>query len=198
MPYDPMDAGMDWNGTGYGTGDPVSKGFDIAKLMPWIVGGSMAYGAIQPFMGGAASAGSAGTAAHAPTAAGVLPGGAIPGWSEAMAGYAGPTAASAPLGSLGAGSAAGAGAAFGSAGTSIASRFKDWVTDPKNMIGLATMIPALVAQNKAGSMTAQEQALLDEALKRTQRTDPLHQAVTQLAFSRLPDSARQGISLTGK
>jgi hypothetical protein len=63
-------------------------------------------------------------------------------------------------------------------------------------IPLAASLLSRGADNGANAET--EKALLAEALKRTARTDPLHQAVTQLAYSRLPISARAGTTLTGR
>lgn len=70
------------------------------------------------------------------------------------------------------------------------------------LASLASIIAGLAGGNgtMSGNSATDERlnALLDSAQRRTDRTDPLHQAVTQLAFSRLPVSSRNGISLTGK
>lgn len=143
---------------------------------------------------GSASAATSGTGAAAGGASAGVPSmpWTIPAGFEASMGAAPPALGSiAPTVATTAASGAGAGSAL-----------KNFLTNPANLAKLATIgIPALMQAfgNNGGSNTSgAEQALLDEALRRTQRTDPLHQAVTQLAFSRLPVSARQGINLTGK
>lgn len=80
--------------------------------------------------------------------------------------------------------------------------FMDWFKDPGNIAGLGALIASLMGGRDQGMDPAQS-AQLDQ-LRRIQaiteakmrRVDPLHQAVAGLAFSRLPVSARQGITYT--
>lgn len=86
-------------------------------------------------------------------------------------------------------------------GDDLSSRLRDWFTDPRNIIGLAGMAGSL-ATRPNGGMSADQQAAQAQANRmaaiteaRMRRVDPLHQAVTQLAFGRLPVSSRNGIAL---
>lgn len=172
-PYDPMEGNTDWGYTGYGTGDPKFDG-------GWDIAANLAFPAVAATMLSGIPLGKKNTQAQA-----------NPSIRDEVMGVDNALGGSNPLGQFAASAAGNA--------PSLLDKFRQYLTDPKNLVNLASIVPALAAMSKSnGGGSAQEQALLDEALKRTQRVDPLHQAVTQLAFSRLPDSARQGISLTGK
>lgn len=160
---------------------------DPRVLGPIAVGaaGGLAAGGLLPGAAQSAAAGGAG----APTAVPSMPW-TIPAGFEASMGAAPPA-----LGSVAptvAGGAAGAGA------KTLAGSIKDKLLSPSGIAGIGGLIAALMANRGNGETSAAQEALLNEALKRSQRVDPLHQAVTQLAFSRLPISAREGISLMGK
>jgi hypothetical protein len=91
--------------------------------------------------------------------------------------------------------------AASAAAPSLLDRIKGSLTSPDGLASLAGIITSLAAGGAGGGGGASDEqmnALLEQAVRRTERTDPLHQAVTQLAFSRLPVSARNGIQLTGK
>jgi hypothetical protein len=151
---DPMDAGVDWNRTGYGTGTPGPEGGVggfLTNVLPWVVGGGMALGGLQAAgMGGAAAGGGAGAGAG------------------------------------------GAGAAASGLGGTLAGLFKN----PQTYAGLAGLISALASRPGGGgggggaldpfATNPQLQEMLGMSADRARRTDPLHQAVTQLAMNRLP------------
>ena len=90
------------------------------------------------------------------------------------------------------------------AGAGLGADILKHLTSPGGITALASLIPMLAGAGRGqsgGGSTAMPQGLQDMltmSVQRAQRTDPLHQAVTQLAFSRLPDASRNGISLTGK
>lgn len=86
----------------------------------------------------------------------------------------------------------GAGASSGLTGA-----LKNWFTDPGNLVGLGSLIAALASGNGGGGSGAEsEEARRMQQIteQRMRRVDPLHQAVTQLAWGRLPINARQGVS----
>lgn len=76
----------------------------------------------------------------------------------------------------------------------------DWLRSREGAASLATLIPMLAARNgTGGGPTSLQGPTLDQFNKligmtteRAQRTDPLHQAVTQLAMSRLPTGVQRG------
>lgn len=161
---------------------------------------------------GAGVAGAAGVgplASHSalPVSAGVD--GSLPGISGetlgALQGSVVPsyTGAGAAAGTIGAGAASDAirrAAANGGVPTTPSRSLLDSITSPGGITSLASLIPLLMANH---GTSAAEQAQMDQANKlaaiteaRMRRVDPLHQAVTQLAFSRLPDTSRNGIALT--
>jgi hypothetical protein len=109
--------------------------------------------------------------------------------------------------SMAAGGAAGVGSvapivtAAATGGGSVLDRMRQSLTSPDGLASLAGIIGGLATGGMGGGGGASDEQmnqLLEHAVRRTERTDPLHQAVTQLAFSRLPVSARHGINLTGK
>ena len=150
-------------------------------------------------LGGAAGASGAG-AAGGGSQAGLLAGGAIPGWSAA--GMAGPGAIASQgvtaglAGGLGSVLPAAAGGAAAAAADGFLGKLKSQFTDPSNMVDLAGIITALVGASRGGggqtSPEAQRMQQMTEA--RMRRVDPLHQAITQLAWGRLPTNARSGIA----
>lgn len=151
--------------------------------------------------GGAGAAGATG-ASGAGGGAGTLASSSIP-TSLAMKAVPGAIAsqgASAALGSMlptlaGAGTAAATGAA-GSAAKGFMGGLKDTFTDPSNLSGLAGVIASLAGGMGGGNgqASADAQRLNQITEQRMRRVDPLHQAVTQLAWGRLPVNARQGIA----
>jgi hypothetical protein len=83
---------------------------------------------------------------------------------------------------------------------SLTDRLRNMVTNPENIASLASLIPLLMAANSGPSQSEQDQMAQANKLSqitetRMRRVDPLHQAVTQLAFGRLPVSSRNGIAL---
>lgn len=97
---------------------------------------------------------------------------------------------------IGGAGAAGAGAAGG-----IGQHLLDQLKSGKGIASLASLIPLLMAAGGGGgnnggggdllSQNPQLNSLLDMSVNRAQRTDPLHQAVTQLAMSRLPTNVQR-------
>lgn len=76
----------------------------------------------------------------------------------------------------------------------------DQLKSGKGIMSLASLIPMLMAAHGGGnsngggdplSQNPQLNSLLDMSVNRAQRTDPLHQAVTQLAMSRLPTNVQR-------
>lgn len=103
-----------------------------------------------------------------------------------IAGISVPTATQGGVG-LGGVTAAGAGAGAAGAGA----KFKDFFTNPKNIAGLAATGVAMGGAAGGGGAKspmddATVQQLMQMALKRQQRTDPLHDSVTQLAMAMMP------------
>jgi len=107
--------------------------------------------------------------------------------------YGGAAAAGAGAG-LGTAAANGGSAASGLAGTA-----RGLLTNPQTYAGLAGLITALASKPNGGGAGAgdpfatnpQLQHMLDIASQRVDRTDPLHQAVTQLAMNRLPTNVQR-------
>lgn len=79
------------------------------------------------------------------------------------------------------------------------SSFMDWMKDPSNIAGLAALVASLTGNRgqEADPQNTEElrriRAITEAKMR---RVDPLHQAVSALAFSRMPVSARQGITYT--
>jgi hypothetical protein len=161
------------------------------KALPYIIGSGFAYGQLAPLFGiGAGGAGGvAGEVAGVENAVlNAVGGGAVP--------LGGVTAA-------GTGAGAAAGGAAGGAGAEAAKRtLMQQLLSPQGLASLAALVPSAISAfsgpSGGGSASQAQEQLLQEALRRSQRVDPLHRAATQLAFSRLPTSAREGISLTGQ
>jgi len=102
-------------------------------------------------------------------------------------------------GATGAAVAPGAVSLGGGTAATTGSRILDWFKDPKNVAGVGSIVAGLTAgrgngQSAEDTEEARRMRQITEA--RMRRVDPLHQAVTQLAWGRLPVSARQGLSLT--
>lgn len=129
---------------------------------------------------------------------GVLPSGAIAGLHTAVPGAIGSEGVSAGIG-------AGAGSIAGAAG--LGKGLLDNLTSVKGIASLASIIPALtsLARNNGGDSgsggisddfikQAYEDAKRQNAMKeaRYRRVDPLHEAVTQLAYSRMPTNMQRG------
>lgn len=149
-----------------------------------------------------------GGAAGAAGASGVLPSSSLPAGS--LMGGA-PTIASQgvsagiPLGGITGGAAGAAGVAANAAGNGIGATLGGAARNllsPGGMAALTPLIAALTMRNNGsmgpgGPMPGFENAerMADITEARMRRTDPLHEAVTQLAFNRLPVSARDGIAL---
>lgn len=150
---------------------------DIGKVASWGVGAGLGAGVADAagLFGGGAAAG-AGSGSVAGDVAGVnakLAGAGVGGWAPEVAGGAG-----------------------------LGADLLKKLTSGQGVAGLASLIPMLMAANSgggAGSGTGtgdfaqmpQLNSLLDMSVNRAQRTDPLHQAVTQLAMSRLPTNVQR-------
>lgn len=67
-------------------------------------------------------------------------------------------------------------------------------TDPSNLAGLASIIAALASGNGGGADSEEARRIQQITEARMRRVDPLHQAVTQLAWGRLPINARAGVT----
>jgi hypothetical protein len=171
---------------------------------PLIAGGAaLTAGLINPALLGLGGAGGASGAAGG-AAAGA--GSAIPSW---MIHSAAPAITSQGISrTIGGAAGGGLGGILGKIGGGLGKFFGS-----KEGIGsLASIIPALMAMKGGGpfgggdgpnrGMDLAENAYADaqriNAMKeaRFRRVDPLHEAVTHLAFNRLPVSSREGIDLT--
>lgn len=97
-------------------------------------------------------------------------------------------------GAAGTGAATGAGTGAAAAG-GLGGALKGLVTNPSNLMDLAGVITALAGASRGGNgqASAEAQRLNQITEERMRRVDPLHQAITQLAWGRLPMNARQGI-----
>lgn len=90
--------------------------------------------------------------------------------------------------------------AAASAAPSVLGRLRDALLSPEGIATAGTIAASLAAggdgtndQTRASEAQARRMQAITEA--RMRRVDPLHEAVTQLAFGRLPVSSRQGVSL---
>ena len=106
-------------------------------------------------------------------------------------------AGSAPLGGV----TTAAASAGGSAATrGILDQLKDKLLSPDGLLTAGSIAAALASRGdgtNAATRESEEQARRLQAITeaRMRRVDPLHEAVTQLAFNRLPVSSRNGITL---
>jgi hypothetical protein len=170
-----------------------------------IIGTSLA--AIPIAAGSAAvlGGGGGGSAASQAGAGGTLPSSTIPNAHLAVPTTAGmgSQGASAGLGMLGlngAGSAIANGAASGGGG--VLGKLKSLFTNPEGLAGLGGIIGALASGGAGGGAGSGTGGADLEELKRInqitearmRRVDPLHQAVTQLAWGRLPTNSRSGVT----
>lgn len=89
------------------------------------------------------------------------------------------------------GSAAGAGS--GAASQGIGGALSDFATDPSNIAALAATVGGM-ASNGSNAQSEEARRLNQITEQRMRRVDPLHQAITQLAWNRLPINSRQGIT----
>lgn len=97
-----------------------------------------------------------------------------------------------------AGAGAGLWAGLGSAMGGLGSQMLKSLASPQGIASLASIVPALMSRGGGGgggldSLLQQQpqiNQLLGMSAERAQRTDPLHQAVTSLALSRMPVSSR--------
>ena len=80
----------------------------------------------------------------------------------------------------------------GNGGSGILDRIKGFLTDPSNLVGLAGVVGGLSRGGGGSSPDVQRLNAITE--QRMRRVDPLHQAITQLAWGRLPTSSRNGIA----
>ncbi len=139
----------------------------------------------------------AGLAASGPAAASGSASAApsVNGVTTAMPGAITSQGASAGLGGvLPAAGAGGAGATTAAAG-GVMGQLKDLFTSPSSAMDLAGMVTALLGASRGGGQAdPSAQRLTQMTEDKMRRVDPLHQAVTQLAWGRLPTSARQGIA----
>lgn len=177
--------------------DP-DRGFGRAVLsrpeimLPLVIGSGFGVGALTGPAAASASAPSA-------TASGVLPSSSIP---TSLAMNAVPGSAS-TIGGGATGAMSGLGSVLPEAGggATAASSLLDKLLSPDSLATAGTIAASLMsggdgtnAQTRASEEQARKIQAITEA--RMRRVDPLHEAVTQLAFGRLPVSSRQGINLT--
>lgn len=190
----------------------------FSKHWKWIVPAAVGAGTLGLGAAGvgplAGLFGGGGSAASGAAAGGVLPSGSIP-TSLAMqavpasiAGGAGvPTGVSAAtMAALGGGAGtAGLGgvmpAAASAGGAGLGSRLLDKLLSPEGLLTAGSIAASLASRGNGtndATRQSEEQAKRLQAITeaRMRRVDPLHEAVTQLAFSRLPVSSRNGINLT--
>jgi hypothetical protein len=174
---------------------------------PLVIGPAIAGAAGAGGASAASGAGSGGTATSAGTGAAID---TAPAWGAG--GYAnaatfGGTAAggSVPLGGITAGATDGmvngltpgqiAGLHLGgsAAGTSLTHDIVSHLLTPGGIATLASAIPSLIRDAGGGANNdPTTQALLDMALKRQQRVDPLHASVTRLSNAMLPTAYQNG------
>ena len=149
------------------------------------------------FLGGGGSGGA--SAAAAPLSAGPYSGGAGAPAGLVVGGV--PETVSAATSGAGLGAVApvvagaGTNAATNAATGAGASALKDLLS-AKGLTGIAGLIAALATRPRGIQQSqipydAQMQQLLNTSIGRVNRTDPLHQAVTQLAMNRLPTNVQR-------
>lgn len=161
-------------------------------------GGTLASGSI-PGLHAAVPGAVASQGASAGLAGGALAGGAIPGLHAAVPGAVASQNASAGLGTVLPAGIAGASAASraGRGADDVADAAGGWqdiFTDPSNLAGLGGLIASLIGNRGDQSGAEEMRRIHDITEARMRRVDPLHQAVTQLAWGRLPTSSRQGVA----
>jgi hypothetical protein len=163
---------------------------------PWgPLAATVGAGAAAGFGGAALAGGPAATHAAPDLATAPALGSTAPG---VMAG----TTLPAELGSMTAAQMAaafGSGAAHGGGDAAAgAMSLADFLKDPKTYASIAGLLTTLASKPGSGSgsgdvfsQNPQLQHLLDVSSQRVDRTDPLHQAVTQLAMQRLPTNVQR-------
>ena len=170
---------------------------DVDNIANMAVGSALGAGAISAASGGGAAAGG--------TSGGLLPNAALPGAAGAMTGAAVP-AMTTPAAALGGAAVPGAtGAALGSMKTKAGGAggaLLDAIASPQGVSGLAGILAMLAGGGAFGGGNGgastdmfgnnpQLKSLMDMSVNRAQRTDPLHEAVTALAMSRLPTNVQR-------
>lgn len=180
----------------------------LMKSLPYIIGGTMGYGALA---GAGVLPSIAGGGGAAASGSGAAAGGVLPSSQLAMSPlYTGPVVGgsqgvSAGLGAAGA--AAGAGADYLGDKPGVVSRVakavggdggaNQWV---KAALAALAGVPALVAAKNSGptaeelAMQQQIKDMLASQQRRVTFQDPLHEAVTRLAMSRLPTASQRPLA----
>jgi hypothetical protein len=160
--------GLGGRGSGYSAGDGFWGG--VAKAIPVAAGALGSFGVGSMLGGGAGASGGA---------VGGDVGGMVPTGTSVMGG----------AGAL-------EKAYNGASGGGLMGALKGLVDSPGDIASLGGMIAALAGGARGGNGQASEDAqrLNQITEQRMKRVDPLHQAVTQLAWGRLPTNARQGIA----
>lgn len=171
--------------------------FDWGDVLTSAVGGMLGAGAVDAFAGGAAAPAAFDAAPNIATPAGMA--------GAESVGALGGNALGVPVGTaaIGAPSVPLGGVKPPPQNTpppaSLGQKLKDLLTSPEGLASAGSVISSLLAGNGTNDATraSEEQARRMQAITeaRMRRVDPLHEAVTQLAFSRLPVSSRQGIAL---
>lgn len=178
----------------------VAAGGALASLglLPGMGGASAAGGGTGAAAGGALPATVPGSAASSLYASGGFgaPGGTAAGVAAGAGGLAaaGDVANTIPVGGLRP-TSGGNGGGGGNAGNALLSQ----LTSGQGLAGLAGLLTTLATRPNNGSggsgdlmsQNPQLQHLLDMSANRAERTDPLHQAITQLAMSRLPTNVQR-------
>lgn len=185
----------------------LGAAISLGPALPFAFGGGGAGGATAPLGAKAAvptsvamkatpaAIASQGASASVAGAGGLIPSASVP-IGSAMSGPA-------AIGSQGASNGVGAATTAGtianttSAATSALQKLRDRLTSPESIAALASLIPAIVASRSGsgGGSSPDVQRINAITEARMRRADPLHEVATQLAFSRAPIAARDGISL---
>lgn len=193
------------NGYGVAVQGGTARAYDKFDKWDVIIPAAAAAGGAWGMAGAPGIAGAAGQSA-APAAAGVLPSssypvGALMGGPPAIASQG--VSLGVPLGGLSAADAARRAADVAKKqGAGGGGGLIDSLTSPKSLAGLAGLITTLATRpggpgGGGGSpddvlkQYPQLAAMLDMSVNRAQRTDPLHQAITQLAMNRLPTNVQK-------
>jgi hypothetical protein len=177
-------SGMAWDGTQFTDSNADHWYSDPRVLGPIAVGASAGIGALAGAPAAAGGAAALDTSIASGAGASSIPAGA------AVPAAAGGASAAVPLGGVTAGAAAG-GSAW--------DRIQRALTSGDGLTAAAAITAALAGGDGSNAATraSEEQARRMQAITeaRMRRVDPLHEAATQMAFGRLPVSARQGLTL---
>lgn len=156
-------------------------------MIPLVLGGGYAVGSLLGPAAAGAAAFDAAPAVHSAAGAANL---------ASISGTGLPAGTAALGGVTPAATAGGAEAA-----RSLTSRLRDDLLSPEGLVTAGSIAASLAGrgdgmndQTRATEEQARRLQAITEA--RMRRVDPLHEAITQLAFSRLPVSSRNGINLT--